>query len=102
MTDYPFSVGQMLFHSLFYLGGTLALFAVFALWNRSAECEDPRTRLFEALNIGGVAALFIALWLLCGVSSLQVEVIRLAIAPIVSAGFVLVLLSYLVRFKHLP
>ena len=101
MSDYPFGTGEMLYRLTFYLASTFALFGIFFMW-RSSRWKGPLWRhLFEILNIAGFAALFLALWFLCGISSMDIEEIRPAIAPLVFGGYLLALLSYLIYFRKL-
>ena len=99
MADYPFGAGTMLYRLVFYFGSTLALFAVFFLWRSSGRKGQGWRRLFEILNIAGFSVIFIALWFLCGISSMEIEEIKPAIGPLVLGGYLLILLSFLIYFK---
>jgi hypothetical protein len=99
MADYPFDSATMLYRLTFYFGSTMALFGVFFLWRRSGWNGQGWKRLFEILNIGGYSVIFIALWFLCGISSMKIDEIRPAIGPLVFGGFFLILLSFLIYFK---
>lgn len=99
MADYSFSTGAMLYRLVFYFGSTMALFGVFFLWRGSGWKGPAWRHIFEILNIAGFSILFIALWFLCGISSMEIEEIRPAIAPLVFGGYLSVLLSFLIYFK---
>ena len=98
MAEYPFSAGVMLYRWAFYLGSTIALFGVFFLWRRSGWRGPAWRHLFEILNIAGFSLLFIALWFLCGISSMKIEEIKPAIGPLVFGGYILIFLSFLIYF----
>ncbi len=98
MADYPFGEGAMLYRLAFYLGSTFALFGVFFLWRRSGWRGPPWRHLFEILNIAGFSLLFIALWFLCGISSMDIKEIKPAIAPLVFGGYILIFFSFLIYF----
>ena len=101
MPDYPFGAKEMLYRLAFYLPGTMALFGVFLLWRRSSWKGPGWRHVFEVLNIGGFSALFLALWFLCGISSMEIEEIKAAIPPLVFGGFLLAFLSYLIYFRKI-